>query len=246
MTPTTRPPPGPPPPAGASVRGWRGAGEPLVAAVEPLDGRPVGLRLDRPAGPHDLLVQGRHPRRRAAAAGPPPARGRDEAEPVAGHAVGQLDPAVGVEDDDGVGQAVDGHLRRLLGPGQPLAVEPAELAESRGHDAERLGQLPDLVPPRRRAGGRRARVHVQPPVGDLPGRPGQGRQGPQKPRDDDPGVGQGQHRPAGRHGQQGRAEAPIVARTWASTAAMFRKFRPRMSWTASHSRRPAGRTASRY
>ena len=50
-------------------------------------------------------------------------RAGKQAEKFLGGVIGQLDAARGIQDDHGIRQAVDRHLRGLLGAHQPIALD---------------------------------------------------------------------------------------------------------------------------
>ncbi|MNP34567.1 hypothetical protein D3C76_1278610 [compost metagenome] len=84
-----------------------------------------------------------------------------------GHGVGVLDPALAVEDQQAVVDAVEHRLQALLLGQQLLYIGRLEQAQGLGHQTETANQRGDLVHRRQRQGD------LEVPLADLIGRLGQ-------------------------------------------------------------------------
>ena len=80
--------------------------------------------------------------------------------------VGDLDGVVGADDEDRIGQAVDGQLRGLLAAHQAIVVDPLEFAQSRRHGVECFGEFADFIT------GADRQIQIEIAGSDLAGRIG--------------------------------------------------------------------------
>ncbi len=135
-------------PAGL-VQDRDGAGqeETLRAVLADFNRRFVPAQLRGVARVEDAAVQVGQPGSCAACFGGKrlDVHARRQPEQSLGRIVGQLDDSLRIDDDDGVGKAVDGQLRGPLGPHQPLPVAAPVGAELGGHVGEGDRQRTQLV-----------------------------------------------------------------------------------------------------
>ena len=127
--------------SGLSMGTARGRRKSLFAVDEKLDGGTVALRLEGAVLAFDFFVEGAEPIEAEVVDG---AAGLD-AEIDAGGIVGDGDDIVGGDDEDGIGEAVDGELGGLLAAHDAVVIDSLEFAQAGGHGIEGDGKLADFV-----------------------------------------------------------------------------------------------------